>query len=140
MKWRVKSMDTSFKKIISKKGFAIVDPCYALSDDVYYNFWGKKKNFADGIFEVNGFSFAVGSTAYGDGVYYDTNCHKYFVDSGVIALVPLELVQDKSGLRNWNVFKMSGEAEFYCEDGIFDIFLPNGYSVHINTRCDDNDS
>ena len=132
-------MGTNFKKISTKQGFAIVDPCRVLSDDVYYNFWGKKKKFADGIFEVNGFSFAVGSTAHGDGVYYDTDCHKYPVDAGVIALVPLELVEDKSGLRYGNVFKMSGEAEFKCEDGIFDISLPGNHQVHINTSYDEDD-
>ena len=126
-------------KIKSNQGFAIVDPCSVLSDDVYHNFWGKKKKFADGIFEVNGFSFAVGSTAHGDGIYYDTDCHKYPVDAGVIALVPLELVEDKSGLKYGNVFKMSGEAEFKCEDGIFDIFLPGSYQVHINTSYDEDD-
>ena len=134
-------------KISTKQGFAIVDPCRVLSDDVYHNFWGKKKKFADGIFEVNGFSFAVGSTAHGDGVYYDTDCHKYPVDAGVIALVPLELVEDKSGLRYGNVFKMSGEAEFKCEDGIFDISLhgifdislPGSHQVHINTQYDEDE-
>ena len=126
-------------KIKSNQGFAIVDPCYVLSDDVYHNFWGKKKKFADGIFEVNGFSFAVGSTAHGDGVYYDTDCRKYPVDAGVIALVPLELVEDKSGLKYGNVFKMSGEAEFKCEDGIFDISLPGSHQVHINTSYDEDD-
>ena len=134
-------------KIKSNQGFAIVDPCRVLSDDVYHNFWGKKKKFADGIFEVNGFSFAVGSTAHGDGVYYDTDCRKYPVDAGVIALIPLELVEDKSGLRYGNVFKMSGEAEFKCEDGIFDISLhgifdislPGSHQVHINTQYDEDD-
>ena len=126
-------------KIKSNQGFAIVDPCRVLSDDVYHNFWGKKKKFADGIFEVNGFSFAVGSTAHGDGVYYDTDCRKYPVDAGVIALIPLELVEDKSGLRYGNVFKMSGEAEFKCEDGIFDISLPGSHQVHINTQYDEDE-
>ena len=127
------------EKLSSKKGFYVGDICYVLNEDIYYNFWGKKKNFTNGIFEVNGFSFAVGSTAHGDGVYYDTDCHEYPVDAGVIGLVPLELVSKKEG--SGAVFELWGEAEFNCEDGVFDIFLPNGYRVHINTRYegDEND-
>ena len=37
--------------VTSNKGFAIVDPCYVLSDSVYYDFWEKKKNFAEGVFD-----------------------------------------------------------------------------------------
>lgn len=127
-------------KIFSKQGFVISDPCYVLSEDVYLNFWGKKKIFADGIFEVNGFSFAVGSTAHGDGVHYDNACHKYSVDSGAIGLIPLELVSKKEGLGA--IFELPGEAEFHCEDGVFDIFLPDGHQVHIDTRYEgeENDS
>lgn len=58
-------------KIYSKLGFVVTDVCYVLREDDYTNFWGKKHNYADGIFEINGFRFAVGSTAYGDGVYFD---------------------------------------------------------------------
>ena len=123
-------------KIFSKQGFVISDSCYVLSEDVYLS--GKKKKFADGIFEVNGYSFAVGSTAHGDGVHYDNACHKYSVDSGAIGLIPLELVSKKEGLGA--VFELPSEAEFYCEDGIFDIFLSDGQNIYINTRYEENDS
>ena len=125
--------------VTSNKGFAIVDPCYVLSDSVYYDFWEKKKNFAEGVFDYEGSSFAIARTAYGDGFYYDNHAHKYPVDAGVIALIPLELVSDKSGLEFGTVFNIPGEAEFKSEDGVFDITFSNGYSVHINTKCEDSD-
>ena len=125
--------------VTSNKGFAIVDPCYVLSDSVYYDFWEKKKNFAEGVFDYEGSSFAIARTVYGDGVYYDNHAHKYPVDAGVIALIPLELVSDKSGLEFGTVFNTPGEAEFKSEDGVFDITFSNGYNVHINTKCEDSD-
>ena len=123
--------------VSSKKGFVITDICYVLSRDVYFDFWIEKKDGADGIFEVNGFSFAVGSTAYGDGLYIDNYGNKYPVDAGIIGLVPLELVGKKDGLRLGAVFSTPGEAKFKSENGIFDITLPNGEEIHINTENDD---
>ena len=138
--------------VSSEKGFAISDPCYCLSDNVYFDFWGKKKNFNDGVFDYKGYSFAIAGTAYGDGVYYDNHAHKYPVDAGAIALIPLELVSNENsielgefvtnelGLNLGTVFKIPGEAEFICEDGVFNITFSNGYSIHINTKCYDDDS
>ena len=132
----VKAIKAVKGKIYSKLGFVVTDVCYVLREDYYTNFWGKKHNYADGIFEINGFRFAVGSTAYGDGVYFDNESHKYPVDAGNIALVPLELVGKEDGLSFGTVFGIPGEAEFTCENGIFDIALPNGHKIHIDTRID----
>ncbi len=126
-------------KIYSKLGFVITDICYVLSEEHYTNSWGEKHNYSDGVFEINGFRFAVGSTAYGDGVYFDNEAHKYPVDAGNIGLVPLELVGKKDGLQFGTVFGIPGEAEFSCENGVFDIILPNGHEIHINTRLGDED-
>ena len=132
----VKAIKAVKGKIYSKLGFVVTDVCYVLREDYYTNFWGKKHNYADGIFEINGFRFAVGSTAYGDGVYFDNEAHKYPVDAGNISLVPLELVGKEDGLSFGTVFGIPGEAEFTCENGIFDIALPNGHKIHIDTRID----
>ena len=135
--------------VSSKKGFVISDPSYVLSDNVYRDFWIEQKHSAYGVFDYEGSSFAVAGTAYGDGVYYDNHVNKYPVDAGVIALTPLELVSDEKGIELGEfiinelglnlgaVFEIPGEAEFMCEDGVFDITFSNGYHVHINTKCDD---
>ena len=135
--------------VSSKKGFVISDPCYVLSKSVYVDFWIEQKHSADGVFDYEGSSFAVAGTAYGDGVYYDNHVHKYPVDAGVIALIPLELVSDEKGIELGEfvinelglnlgaVFNIPGEAEFKCEDGVFDITFSDGYHVHINTKCDE---
>ena len=132
----VKAVKAVKGKIYSKLGFIVTDVCYVLREDYYTNFWGEKHNYSDGVFEINGFRFAVGSTAYGDGVYFDNEAHKYPVDAGNISLVPLELVGKEDGLSFGTVFGIPGEAEFTCENGIFDIALPNGHKIHIDTRID----
>ena len=126
-------------KIYSKLGFVITDICYVLSEEHYTNSWGKRHHYSDGVFEIDDFTFAVGSTAYGDGVYFDNEAHKYPVDAGNIGLVPLELVCKKDGLQFGTVFGIPGEAEFSCENGVFDIILPNGHEIHINTRLGDDE-
>ena len=135
--------------VSSKKGFVICDPCYVLSKSVYIDFWIEQKHSDYGVFDYEGSSFAVAGTAYGDGVYYDNHAHKYPVDAGVIALIPLELVSDEKGIELGEfvinelglnlgaVFEIPGEAEFKCEDGVFDITFSNGYNVHINTKYDE---
>ena len=76
-------------------------------------------------------AFVVGYTAYGDGVYEDQNGMMYPVDAGVIGLVPLEIVDEE----NWELADMiPGTAEFTCEDGVFDITLPDGTYIHIDTK------
>ena len=120
-------------KIKSEKGFYVGDICYALDDDTYDEVWGGA-NYDDGIYEVpgTGFSFAVAGTAYGDGTYYDDGGHEYSVDAGCIGLVPLELVeQDTDGGQ---VFEIPGEAYFEACDGVFEIELPDGDTIIINTR------
>lgn len=116
----------------SEKGFYIGDICYVLSDDIYDEVWGGA-GYEDGIYEVpeNGFKFAVAGTAYGDGCYTDNNYRQYGVDAGVIGLVPKELV-DKD-MDGGNFFEGAGEAFFIANEGKFEIILPGGSRVHIDT-------
>ena len=123
-------------EIKTGNGFYIGDICYVLGNDDYYRFWGKQKRFAEGAFEVpgKGYAFAVGFTAYGDGVYADEEGREYPVDAGVIGIVPLELVGKEDGLKCGTVIMMPGIAALDCEEGVFDFCLPDGSTVHIDTR------
>lgn len=88
--------------IESKTAFYVGDPCYVLPDETYYEVWGETHDFQNGIVEVpnTGLSFAVVSTAIGDGVYpgmvadiYSKSSFEVFpVDSGTIAIIPVELI------------------------------------------------
>ena len=117
--------------ISSNKGFYIGDICYALSDSIYDDVWGGS-GYEDGIHSVpeSGYSFAVAGTAYGDGEYEDHQGRRYGVDAGNIGLVPEELAEDTDG---GHYFEGGGEATFTAEDGVFEITLPSGEVVIIDT-------
>lgn len=117
--------------VTSEKGFYIGDICYALNSKVYDEVWGGC-GYMDGIHEVpgTGRSFAVAGTAYGDGTYEDDHGRDYGVDAGVIGIVPGELAESTDG---GHYFEGAGTATFEAVDGMFDITLPNGTHILINT-------
>lgn len=124
----------------TQRGFYIGDICYALDNNTYDTVWGDA-NYADGKYSVNGYSFIVGSTAYGDGEYTDQYGNVYGVDAGNIGIVPLELCTRDSEdnlKRLGNVLYTTGVATFECENGIFDIVTPNE-TIHIDTAGADYD-
>lgn len=85
-------MDYMEGKIESNIGFYIGDPCYVLGDKEYYGNWGDAHDFDDGQIESDNGTWFVHSTAYGDGDYRDSNGMSYGVDSGTLAVIPLEVV------------------------------------------------
>ena len=112
----------------SKEGFYVGDICYALPDDIYYDVWGEA-DYDDGIYEANGFKFAVAATAYGDGEYQSADGKYTFgVDAGNIGVVPLELASkyDIAELRDLGaVFENPGTAELKADAGYFTISVPD---------------
>ena len=120
--------------IRSNKVFYVGDVSYVLSDDVYQNFWGAKKNGCFTVNPVMNLAFAVAFTAYGDGIYCDNDGNRYLVDAGNIGLVPLELVEKEQGLRLGQVFLTPGVATFHWFEGVFTIGLPRDQLIRIDTR------
>lgn len=129
--------ETVGEKITSPSGkFWIGDPCYVLSDDIYYGIWDDKYNFEDGIIDCgNGLSFLVHGTAYGDGSYQGTNGAEYGVDSGTLAVIPMDLVAKLDGVQFGSV-EASKTAWLDYNDGTFDITL-DGKSFSIITGEDE---
>lgn len=127
-------------KIHSDKGFYIGDICYVLSDELYHGVWGGDHDFEDGMFTdpATGYSFAVAGTAYGDGEYDDGHGRVYPVDAGVIGLVPLELAERLPDQYSY-ISEVPGEAEFRAEAGRFEIELPTGERVYIDTSAEDDE-
>lgn len=120
-------------QVSTKQGFYIGDVCYVLGDAVYHNMWGRLYGFEDGVFEIEGRgTFGVAATASGDGEYGDGKGHLYGVDAGIIGIVPRELI-DKDGTDCGYYWKGSGTAHFTAQDGVFDIDLPDGEHIHIDT-------
>ena len=120
--------------VSSEKGFYIGDLCYALNDRIYDEVWGGA-GYVDGIYTVPGteFSFAVAGTAYGDGTYKDNKMRRYDVDAGNISLMSAELVENTNG---GHYFEGAGIAVFIADGGVFEIILPNGERVNIDTKED----
>lgn len=76
----------SFKAEFKPGTYFIGDPCYALREDLYDK-WGTDNDYADGDYGY----FAVGSTAYGDGTFFDSYSGSEFgVDAGILGVVNLD--------------------------------------------------
>lgn len=125
--------------ITSGKGFYIGDPGYVLSDDVYYGIWYEKYNFKNGKINVDGkLSFIVHRTAYGDGEYFDGSGFSYGVDSGTLAIIPLELIKEteiepNEGKYEYGriVFGTTGSLEY--ADGVFTFRIDSKDIIVIDT-------
>lgn len=107
----------------SEKGFYFGDPCYVLKD-ADYNEWDKQLDYENGAVEINGLHWLVHETLYGDGEYNLSDGNKAGVDSGSLALVPLELC-DPDELKGWQNlahegFNMALMIPKYGENGNFE--------------------
>ena len=134
-------MSKIIAEIKSRTGFYIGDICYVLGERLYHGVWGDRYGFNDGTFTDpdTGLQVAVAGTAYGDGTYKGTDGTEYDVDAGDIGLVPLELIEDPEGLVCGKVIETPGTAEFLAEDGVFEINLPDGSRITIDTSVEEDE-
>lgn len=138
------------KSIHNSVNFAVVpagvyflcDPCYLVPDNLWdslLNSSGYFETSSKGTVTMDGEEYTVFafSTAYGDGEYEGSDGKKYDVDSGLIGLVPIGLVDIEEAVE-YNRTRI----EFYC-DTVITNDSGNMSFVHvtINTRddCDDYD-
>lgn len=121
--------------ITSEKGFFIGDIGYVLSDEIYREyFWNAENQWTIHEVKENGMKFSAGQTAEGDGIYYDQHGNMYCVDYCNIGVVPLELAQISPKDCLGYVCKVPGSCLFSWGNGLFDIVLPDGMQLHIDTR------
>lgn len=117
-------------RVGSEAGFYIGDPGYVLRDGIY-DWWGDVLGFRDGRVDTPVGSFCVAGTAYGDGTYYDSRMETGFdVDSGTLALIPMEIVTGPQGegrdraLACGKVIDVPGEAVLIRGiDGTFEFIV-----------------
>lgn len=130
--------NTGDNSIASNTGFYIGDPCYVLSDEIYYGIWDEQYNFEDGkIIVKNDLAFLVHGTAYGDGEYFDEIGTSYGVDSGTLAVIPFELIKKpeimlSEGDYEYGRFVAGTNATLEYVDGVF-TFKVNGKEIVIDT-------
>lgn len=131
-------------KIKSSIAFYVGDVCYALNRNTYHDVWGDNNNYKDGKIDVGEHSFLVHGTYYGDGIYKDQHGKEYYVDAGVIGVIPNELIdfdkidEDYDGnVERFANIVTGNEAEMWYEDGIFYVVIDGEKRYKIDTREED---
>lgn len=134
----------SFKAEFKSGTYFIGDPCYALRDDLYDK-WGDDNNYADGDYGY----FAVGSTAYGDGLYSDIySAKEYGVDAGILGVVNMDFANPDAKDANENdILNRLGKVITVKEYLIFEYdheactfsYDYDGQKIEIHTTDDEED-
>ena len=123
-----------------KKGtYYVGDPCYIFSKS-----WSEVLNstyyFNDNeIVKIFGKDCIAGGTAYGDGTYFDNFGRKYWVDAGLIGVLPISLINKDKKVTlkkvkesdGMHIIEFSEDFEVSISGGIF-----NFGNVVINTAED----
>lgn len=129
-------MENNFT-ITSEKGFYLGDPCYVLKEEDYDKVVESHEPDTNAYsVEIRGYTMALGFTAVSDGVFAGLP-----VDSGTIAVVPLELIENLSDDLQMcgYVCTKNGTVDFYYDDGYFDVTFPDGTCYTINTESGDDE-
>lgn len=92
------------KQKLPKGWYMITDPCYVLSREIYLKDllhttedvkdWENMKPIV-GYGEIKGYKLFNHSTYMGDGEYWDLEDINYFVDSGQLSCIPIEIIEDE---------------------------------------------
>jgi len=102
--------------------YYVGDLCYVLSDEDYH-YLLYISVFSNNMLrwqgEFNGYPLFVAPTSYGDGVYVDDDGDEYFVDSGRIGIVPVEMINPNKRADLGQIISFETDFEVYYDDGIF---------------------
>ena len=111
------------------------DPSFVINEDLYYDVYGKEYNFDNGKFDLTNKEdfIIVHNTHNGDGTFYDTKKRKYKVESGLIGLVPIKLINDLENAKKYGkIYNFPNDVKFIYDNGIF--FIKSGnFIIEINT-------
>ena len=109
------------------------DPSNVLSEKIYIGILENIYQFKNGKLNINGTHIIMHSTHSGDGNFIDTKNRKYNIESGLIALIPIELIEDNDLCKNGHVFNFENKVNFIYDAGIFYIKSGRKY-INIDTR------
>jgi hypothetical protein len=116
------------------------DPSHVLSEKIYIGILENIYQFKNGKLNINGIYIIIHNTHSGDGIFIDTKNRKYSIQSGLIGLIPLELIENTSLCKDGHVFNFENKVNFIYDAGIFYIKSGRKY-INIDTRnMDDYDS
>lgn len=100
--------------------YYIGDPCYVFSSKTWDELLDETDSFEEkDIHNFNGRDLWAHSTAWGDGTYCDQNGIEYAVDSGMLGIIPLALIDNPEGLEHGTVIKFQRDVVVEFENGVF---------------------
>jgi hypothetical protein len=101
--------------------YYIGDPCYVFNDKTWDHLnevhWDSMSTGE--IFEHGGGQVWMHTTKFGDGVYDDQNGTEYGVDSGLIGIVPIALIEDPAGEENGTILEFARGVTVSYDNGTF---------------------
>lgn len=110
------------------------DPTLVLPNKILIGIWENEYKCSNGKFNIYGTHFVVHNTHNGDGIYHDTKNRKYIVDSGIIGLVNIKLIDDINLCKNNGyIFNFTKSINFIYDAGIFIIKSEKKY-IKIDTQ------
>jgi hypothetical protein len=116
--------------------YFIGDPSSVLHTKIYIGIWGNVYNYENGKFNIFGHDIIFHSTHNGDGTFKDTRDRQYLIESGVISLINMELIEDIGKCKNGHVFNFTSDVNFIYDAGM--IYIKSGKKyITINTRKED---
>ena len=119
-------MVKAFSDIMKGDRLFIGDICYALDETIYYDIWGKSREWEDGVIRKDGEACSiVVSTKHGDGEYCDEDDNIFPVDAGNIGVTSsLYWDEKKSSPSGGKIIDVPSKVAFVSvgyDDGYIDI-------------------
>ena len=109
------------------------DPSYVLPSKIMIGIWENMYNLENGKFKIYDYDFVVYNTHNGDGTFTDTKKREYIVNSGIVGLVNVNLIDDMSLCNHGHIFNFNKIVNFIYDAGIFYIKSGKKY-IQIDTR------
>ena len=107
----------------------ITDPCYVIGDKEWLplleetGYFGLPEhtstNFDDGVFEYKGKKCFAHGTAYGDGGYNGSDGFVYWVDAGLISIIPTDVADELPNPLGSRLVIFEKSFEVYEVGGVF---------------------
>lgn len=117
-------MNCGEKHLFSAGSYYVGDPCYAINDwDGIIESTGcfgysPSNNWEDGKFSLRGKDCFAHGTMHGDGCYRDKQGRKYWVDAGLLSIIPADIC-DGTSMDGGNLIYFSEDFYAYYKNGTF---------------------
>ena len=115
------------------KGKYFLGDTSILPTKILVGMWDNLYNFRNGKYDVNNYEFAAHTTHSGDGTFKDTKNRSYYISSGFIGLININLIENINECKNiGHIFNFIQDVHFIYDAGIFYIKSGKKY-IQINT-------